>query len=455
MVVQQNAFDAKLKGTWRVLGEGRLIEVDDHDIRQFQEVKSICYLDRQVLPVALLEGYSYRHVKGRDKVTVDLYATAGAPSGYTLEAIPGIPENCRKTPPSDAATILKTMWDMLDLDYGFFKERHIDWAAKYAALQPKIMPRTTEDALQEVLVESLHDLNDEHVSLLRFTGDEPVFQFDAANSPTLKTLRDAFARQSAISSFAEFDAQWRQSQQASIAAHLIGGSEGRVLNGAMVWGKLPGNIGYIEMSRMEGFSDDANTASDLRLVRAEMDRAIAQLSDTQALIVDVAINDGGYDVVSAEVAGRFADIRRQAFTVHQHRSQGRPSQAWFVEPKGPHQYLHPVYLLTTDLTVSAGDSLALMMRVLPHVTQIGQPTSGSISNKLVKSLPGDFMVSFSNESYVDPKGFLYEGLGVPPKVMLQVFNPLDPASLSTGHGTAIDQVTALIDGQTTGPTQGQ
>lgn len=282
--VQRHSFDAKLKGAWRVLGEGRLIEVGDHEIRQFQETRSICYPDRQSLPAALLEGYSYRHVKTPGQVTVDLHATAGAPSGYTLEAIPGIPDSCRKTPPGDAATVFKTMWDMLDLDYGFFKERQIDWAARYASLQPRITPTASGDVLQGVLVEALTGFNDEHVSLLRFQGDEPVFAFDAGNGPTFRALREAFAQQSAAPSFGAFEAEWRQSLQAGMVARLTGGSEGRVLNGAMAWGSLPGNVGYIGLSRMEGFSDEANTASDLRLVRAEMDRAIAALADTQALI---------------------------------------------------------------------------------------------------------------------------------------------------------------------------
>lgn len=447
MAVQRGFFDARLKGAWRVLGEGRLVEVGDREIRQFQEARSICYPDRQALPAFLLEGYRYERRQAPDgQATVDLHAMEGAPSGYTLEAIPGIPEACRKAPPGDAATVFKTMWDMLDLDYGFFKERQVDWAARYATLRPRITEATDGDALQDLLVEALSGFHDEHVSLLRLQGDVPVFAFDGGGGPTLAALHAAFERQSEEPSFGAFEAQWRRGLQSAMAARLTGGGAGRVLNGAMAWGRLPGNVGYIELSRMEGFSDDANTASDLKLVREEMDRAVAALADTRALIFDVAVNDGGYDVVSAEVAGRFADRRRPAFTVRQHRGQGRPDQSWFVEPKGPRQYLKPVYLLTTDRTVSAGDSLALMMRALPHVAQVGQPTSGSISNKLVKSLPGEFIVSFSNERYIDPQGVLYEGRGVPPKVALQVFDPSDAASLRSGHGAAIDRLLGLIAG---------
>jgi carboxyl-terminal processing protease len=233
--------------------------------------------------------------------------------------------------------------------------------------------------------------------------DELVSWTSTGDTPTQRLVRQAFAQQSGLGSLEDF-----------------------------------------QLSQLAGFAEDSTPTVDLRLIRAEMDRAISALADTRAMIVDIAGNNGGYDEVSAEVASRFADARRAAFTVRQHRPQGRQPQQWFVEPKGPRQYRKPVYLLTTDRTISAGDSLTLMMREIPHVTHVGQPTSGSMSDMLPKSLPGHFVVSISNESYVDPRGVLYEGRGIPPKLPLQVFDPADPATLFTGHEAAIDQLLALI-----------
>ncbi|WP_232429790.1 MULTISPECIES: S41 family peptidase [unclassified Janthinobacterium] len=293
-----------------------------------------------------------------------------------------------------------------------------------------------------MLVEAVQGFNDEHVALARFDGAQPVFYVEASGAPTLTMLKQAYDAQDEVGSYGKFESALRAHMQDGVQKRLSGGSQGRVLNGAMVWGQLAGNIGYIGISRMGEFSDNADTATDLAAIRAEMDRAIAGLANTKAVIVDVAINDGGYDLVSAEIAGSFAD-RRPAFTVRQRRPQGRTPSEWFVEPKGGAQYRKPVYLLTTDRTVSAGDTLALMMRELPNVTQVGQPTSGSMSNKLLKSLPGNFVVSLSNESYIDPRGNLYEGRGVPPKLALPVFSAGDPASLFGGHDAALERLIAL------------
>jgi carboxyl-terminal processing protease len=447
VIVEAGLPDARLKGSWRVLGEGRLVEWTDQGIASFQQVKSLCYADpvRDKVATEFLEGARFRQVKKGGKVTLDVYFAPDAPSTLTLEQIPKIPDPCRQAPPQDPVTVFQALWDIFDLDYGFFAERHVDWPARYAEGRAKAAAATTDDELQAVLASALSVLDDYHVSLSRYQQDELTSWSSPANAPTLRLERQAFAQQSVVSSVGEFQAQWRHGMQQAVSRRLVGGSNGRVLNNSMVWGRLPGNVGYIELSQLSSFSDKETPASDLRLIRAEMDRAIAALADTRAIIVDIAVNDGGYDWVSAEVAGRFADTRRPAFSVQRHRSEGRPAEQWFVEPRGPRQYLKPVYLLTTDRTVSAGDTLTLMMRELPHVTHVGQPTSGSISDMLNKPLPGGrFAVSLSFESYFDPRGVLYEGRGIPPKLPLQVFDPADPATLFTGHEAAIDQLLALI-----------
>jgi len=446
-LVRDGVFDPKLKGAWRALGEGQFFEIGDHEIKVFQETHSICYPDqRNALPADGMKGFTYRHVSTPTGVTVDVQVGRNPPK-VVLEQISEIPENCRKEPPADPATVFKTMWEMFDLDYGFFNERSIDWAARFKALQPKAAAATNDDALQAVLSEALHDFNDYHVSLVRYRGDDAIpalgTVYGAGNTPTQQLLRQAFAQQSDISSLDEFDSQWKERMRASVSRRLIPGTERHALNDGMVWGMLPGNIGYIRLSS-ETFFEDLDVEREVNEVSAEMDRAVAALADTKAIIFDIAVNDGGYDDVSAEVAGRFADSRRLAFKVQAHRPQGRKVQEWFVEPKGPRQYLKPVYLLTTDRTISAGDALTLMMRELPHVIHIGQPTSGSMSDKLEKTLPGNFGVTLSNESYFDSKGVLYEGRGIPPKVGLQVFYPSDPASLYTGHDAAIGKIIDMI-----------
>ncbi|MBT9494589.1 MAG: S41 family peptidase [Paucibacter sp.] len=434
-----------MTGLWRVLGESRLIEVTDQTISSYQEMPSFCYRDRIQTEAAALEGATYQHSSSAKRTSAELFQDPRQPSSYSLERIASIPDRCKAEPPRDAASTFKAMQEIFDLDYAFFKERGIDWPARVKLLAPQAAAATDDAALQQVLLKAIDGFNDHHLSLMHFdTNGERDFYADSAATPTIKLLKQAFAAQSEVNDYDQFEAAWHEQRRQAIAPQLSGGSQGRVLNGAMVWGRLAGHIGYIEVSRLADFSEGGNAAKDIQLMRAEMDRALSALADSKAIIVDIAVNDGGYDHVSAELAGSFADRRRAAFSVEQHRPQGRATQQWFVEPRGAKQYLKPVYLLTSDRTVSAGDTLTLLMRELPHVTHVGQATSGAMSNMLPKSLPGNFLITLSNEKYRDPRGELFEGRGIPPKVKLQVFDPTVANSLTTGHAGALAQVIAMV-----------
>jgi carboxyl-terminal processing protease len=103
---------------------------------------------------------------------------------------------------------------------------------------------------------------------------------------------------------------------------------------------------------------------------------------------------------------------------------------------------------SSDRTVSAGETFTLLMRQLPHVTQIGQATAGSISDILDKPLPGHFRITIPNEIDRTPDGTLFEARGIPPQQPLQLFDPASLDTLFTGHDAAI---TAILDRIGSGP----
>lgn len=447
-LIQNGRVAGALQGAWRVLGEGSLIEVDGERLLRYHQSPSFCLRDRIPLGPEELAGFSYLSRSSATQTTADLFLHEGAPSAMGLEKIDRIPAECKQAAPGDPASSFKALWEFFDQDYAFFKERGIDWAARRLALAPKAAAARNDDELQAVLEEALDGFNDHHVSLIRFDSQGEVLHYsDSARTPTLLMLNRAFLAQSDVPDLASFSALWQQSLWTQAGQRLSernGGSAAQALGGAMQWGRLPGNIGYIALSRLSEFAEGSNGHRDLALIRAELDRALLALADSKAMIVDIAVNDGGYDLVSAEVASSFADRRRPTFSTSAKRPEGRAPRQWFIEPKGAKPYLKPVYLLTSDRTVSAGDTLALMMRTLPHVTQIGQATSGSMSDKLGKTLPGNFMVTLSHERSLDPQGISYEVSGVPPKLALTIFDPKEPASLFSGHAAALDRVLGMI-----------
>jgi C-terminal processing protease CtpA/Prc len=89
----------------------------------------------------------------------------------------------------------------------------------------------------------------------------------------------------------------------------------------------------------------------------------------------------------------------------------------------------PLVVLTDDFTVSAAETATMALRALPGTVQIGQPTRGVLSDRLEKVLPNGWTFSLSNEVYMDPKGKIFEGAGVPPDQISPPTSPTDPDSV--------------------------
>jgi carboxyl-terminal processing protease len=189
---------------------------------------------------------------------------------------------------------------------------------------------------------------------------------------------------------------------------------------------------------MEGLSD-GGAREDRAVLDAALDEALAAFRGARAVIVDVSYNLGGYEGVAQHAAARFADARRLACTKVPHGAQNVEPQSFYVEPSKRARYLGPVYLLTSDITVSAGESFALYMRALPNVVHIGGTTRGALSDQIEKPLPNGWSLVLSTEIYRDPDGQWYEVRGIPPQLQREVFPPDD---LTSGHARA---VLALMD----------
>lgn len=445
-VVVDGRTSGDLEGVWRILGEGTLMEFKSNSVARYQEAGALCYPQAGAAggTVEQFKGYSYRTTANLHGIRAELFELPGFPATYSLERLGSVPSACRNAPATDPATTFKALSDVIALDYAFLKERNIDWPQITSRLAPRAAAAANDDALQAVMSEALKDFNDVHTALIRSRDSALSYAFLGGNKPTTKRLRQAFEAQTEVKDFLVFQELWKARVREDLASRLQGGS-GPVLGGTMVWGRLPGNVGYIEIGSMGEFSSPFDAHKDMAAARAEMDRALAALADTRALIVDVSLNTlGGLDQVSAEMAGSFTRQRVLGFTKQAHRPQGRSEQSWYVEPRGSQTYARPVHVLTSDLTVSAAETFTLMMRALPQVTQVGQPTAGSLSNSLVKPLPGNFFVSLSNEIYRDGAGVAFEVTGIPPRIGLAVFDPADPAALQTGHRRAVERLVAML-----------
>ena len=100
-----------------------------------------------------------------------------------------------------------------------------------------------------------------------------------------------------------------------------------------------------------------------------------------------------------------------------------------------------MFVLTSELTVSAAEVFAIAMRALPNVTHVGEATRGALSDALYKPLPNGWWISLSNEVYLDADGMAWEGRGIRPEVEIEVFSKAD---VTRGHPEAVRRVIDLL-----------
>jgi C-terminal processing protease CtpA/Prc len=273
------------------------------------------------------------------------------------------------------------LWKTYDRNYALFGAKHIDWDALYKVYRPRVTAKTTEDELFQIIADMLGNLNDNHVRLM-----SPKRQFQSGILGQMK--------------MEDFSLDL-------VKQKYLKGKSKPLVDGNFDYGWITDSIGYFHF---RGFGR-------MELTRAAIDAIIKEFKDAKAVVVDVRGNGGGDDQVGKLIADRFADRKRHymktAIRNGSRHDDFTPWKYWYVEPGGPIQFTKPVILLTHRHSVSAAENFALAMRVLPHVTVVGDATSGVFADVYGDRLPNGWRFSVSFKLFIDQTGFCWEGIGVP------------------------------------------
>jgi len=293
--------------------------------------------------------------------------------------------------------LFEELWDSYDRQYALFEAKRVDWNALYQIYRPRVTPQTTDDELFTLMAQLLGHLNDNHVILV---ADDLSRAFSAGylgryiNEVGLAAAMELLATPPMPARY------YTAPPRSRGGGHLLSGWVG------------PG-IGYVHIAAFE----------DPEASGAAMDSILADFSGARGLIVDIRNDEGGDDRVGKVLADRFADRRRLYMVTRERIGAGRedftPARYWHVEPGGAAQFTAPVILLQNRLAVSAGDNFALAMRVLPHVTSLGDFTSGCMADMRWQDLPNGWRYSISFNRFDDYAGRCWEGIGVPPDIMVR------------------------------------
>ena len=184
--------------------------------------------------------------------------------------------------------------------------------------------------------------------------------------------------------------------------------------------RLTGNVGYIKLDRFETPSVAGETAA----------AAMQFLAGTDAMIIDLRDNGGGYSSMVSLLASYFF-----AEPVHLSDISGRNAedlrQNWtYAFLPGPRYLDKPVYILSGPRTFSAAEAFAYDLQALKRAKIIGETTRGGVSPSvrlLLSSRFGVIMPSARVRNAVT--GTNWEG-GLKPDVSTSAQNALSAAHLA-------------------------
>lgn len=256
-----------------------------------------------------------------------------------------------------AEAIFETVWATFDQRYALFGARSVDWQALYDVYRPRVNSETTDEQLFDILTAMLSHLNDNHV----------ILQAESLGRDFSAGYLGSYFEEMGLEGAFELLAQRPLPRRYFRSASQTAGED------RFQYGWVDDSIGYFHFG---GFEDPAASAE-------AVDSILAELADARAMIVDVRRNGGGDDRVGKAIADRFADRRRLYMVTRdrngpQHDDFADPMY-WHVDP-AERTFTGPVILLTNRLSVSAAENFALAMRVLPHVTVVGDMTSGCFAD---------------------------------------------------------------------------
>ncbi|MEM8558201.1 MAG: S41 family peptidase [Bacteroidota bacterium] len=453
-----DGFAPALHGVWQSRGYGWVLDITPDTLTIYAAHEAGClpvetsiYMDGPLRMYALADG-SESDTGGNEILLSFREANS---TRYYLDRIDAVPEACRAEHPDGPRAVFDYLWSVMDEQYAFLDLYEIDWAARYADLAPTITDTTSDAALFDALAALIEGIEDSHLTLrgevegeARRAGGRPAPEL----GPVLRAgfaARDTTAEDAAETQGA-FSTRWYFANRRAIRDSLLAGAYETASGGNVFWGRFggpDGRIGYINVAGMDGFAEETEDGEDppfedeIAAVYTVMGQAIADLADTDALIVDVALNQGGYDEVSLAIAAHFTAEPTLGLTKYAYGAKDDTRQSFTIVPAET-VYTKPVVVLTSDVTVSAAETFTMEMRALPQVTHAGSATRGALSDMLFRTLPNGWRLSLSNEVYLDTEGVLWERVGIAPEQPLPMFK----AGLD-GHLNALRRLASELEAQ--------
>jgi len=194
-------------------------------------------------------------------------------------------------------------------------------------------------------------------------------------------------------------------------------------HGIAVVETLPGGIGHLRLSQFAHFEpDDANAPE-----RIAIDAALAKLSGTRAMIVDLRGCRGGSPSMVGYLASAF--VAPGADIYNTFRTRGESLSEAPAKPYATPRTRVPLYVLVDGGTASAAESFAYTLQSAGRAVVVGERSAGAANPGAVIDIGQGFSVFVSDGTPVNPLTHTnWEATGIVPDVTVVTKDALDTAS---------------------------
>jgi len=451
--VQTNPATQSLDGLWLTDGYGDLVEFQGDSLRGYEITTLSCIASAQATRKGAAsdanesvfvadDGDTFRVSPATSADTRWLHED-GSVSSILLRRTGSRPEPCGQPLADTPVTNYRVFWETFAEQYPFFTLHHLDWTAVDERFRPQVTLDTKPEELFGIFSDMLDPFHDAHTFInaksiqKRFHGFRPSADpMQKKNAARITEIIETKYVRGGLHDFCNNRLQFGL-LRSSLHAPLSD-SEGR--------GRTD-EIGYLRIHSFSNYSGDREFVKQLDALEIALDNIFKDSTKLIGLVIDVRINGGGSDVFGISIASRlatreylaYAKVIRNDIRDPNHRT---PPQPVIVHVSPRPGFRGPVVLLTSADSVSAAETFTMaVMDRAPHVIRVGSNTQGVFSDVLGRKLPNGWTFGLPNEIYLTKDGKAFDGMGVPPDIVVPIFPSED---LTNGRDSALDKALELL-----------
>lgn len=396
---------AEHKGIWVQPALGLAVNIQSQSVRVYSYTRETCL--PQLITDSLEDADKYLHsIQAGDGTTEMslIYPEGLASERLYLERQDALPQVCQVATEMgkfDPKRTFDHIWHVLNDFYPAFEGRDVDWQQAYAINKAKVTADTSQAELFSLIENMLVPFNDNSLNLMVNNAVLAGASTAGAAQGWDATVQLLGTKKGEYGSIIQQFNQQLQELYGEAAFKTLEPKKGQPL---LAWGRLKGNVGYLQVNGMAGFSgvDDGHTCteSELSAVDGAMDQVLQDFAGVNATIIDVRFNGGGDDAVALAIANRFAEQKQLVYTRHKYTRAGdNDIVEAYVTPHDGSRSSGSVVLITGPNTAGAAEIFGAAMKAQANVAHIGEATAALVADAQTVELFKGWKLTLPYEVY--------------------------------------------------------